>query len=158
MQPGRIPSANVMEWIRSAIAGKRGLTMTVKSRSGKHFTYRLRPGQRRPRDRVPPIFVDLLTGPNNTEDYTFLAMLFDNPARRGVTVIRAPRVRSPIPADAPAGLGLDWLFWKLGRKEPLEPQAEVWHDGTCARCGRPLTHPESMETGIGPVCARRGAS
>jgi len=28
----------------------------------------------------------------------------------------------------------------------------VMHEGTCCRCGRQLTHPESIETGFGPEC------
>jgi Family of unknown function (DUF6011) len=31
--------------------------------------------------------------------------------------------------------------------------AEYLVEVTCRRCGRPLTHPESIQTGLGPVCA-----
>ena len=30
-----------------------------------------------------------------------------------------------------------------------------WHEGICAKCGRPLTVPESISSGFGPVCKRR---
>ena len=30
---------------------------------------------------------------------------------------------------------------------------EVWHEGVCGRCGRTLTNPDSIASGIGPVCA-----
>ena len=29
----------------------------------------------------------------------------------------------------------------------------VFHDGKCGRCGRKLTVPESIQSGLGPVCA-----
>lgn len=28
----------------------------------------------------------------------------------------------------------------------------VMHEGTCCRCARPLTHPESIDVGFGPEC------
>lgn len=31
---------------------------------------------------------------------------------------------------------------------------EVWHEGRCGRCGRILTVPESIISGIGPECAK----
>lgn len=33
--------------------------------------------------------------------------------------------------------------------------AEIMHEGKCCRCGRKLTHPESIETGLGPECGGR---
>lgn len=35
---------------------------------------------------------------------------------------------------------------------------EFHHEGCCGRCGKALTVPESIETGIGPVCGRHMAS
>jgi len=33
---------------------------------------------------------------------------------------------------------------------------ELMHEGRCGRCGRPLTRPESIQSGIGPICATLG--
>jgi hypothetical protein len=30
---------------------------------------------------------------------------------------------------------------------------EIMHEGQCCRCGRKLTHPESIQHGIGPECS-----
>jgi len=49
-------------------------------------------------------------------------------------------------------LALRWLI-KLAEFNP--GVVEVMHDGRCGRCGRPLTHPDSIQAGIGPVCAQR---
>jgi hypothetical protein len=35
---------------------------------------------------------------------------------------------------------------------------EIYHCGTCGVCGKPLTNPESIMTGIGPSCARKLAN
>src|SRR5437868_1722211 len=32
------------------------------------------------------------------------------------------------------------------------PTVRFLHHGLCGVCGRPLTHPESIESGIGPIC------
>jgi hypothetical protein len=32
----------------------------------------------------------------------------------------------------------------------------VWHEGSCARCGKKLTVPESIESGFGPECVKLG--
>lgn len=46
----------------------------------------------------------------------------------------------------------DWVFRHLGGKEKNLKGAEFWHHGICGCCGRPLTDPESIKLGIGPVC------
>ena len=33
-------------------------------------------------------------------------------------------------------------------------QWQILHSGACGRCGRTLTHPESLTTGIGPECTK----
>ena len=38
---------------------------------------------------------------------------------------------------------------------PMPAELEVWHQGSCGKCGRPLTVPESIASGIGPVCASK---
>jgi hypothetical protein len=37
--------------------------------------------------------------------------------------------------------------------EPLPQGWSIEHHGVCARCGQPLTTPESIKRGLGPVCA-----
>jgi hypothetical protein len=49
-------------------------------------------------------------------------------------------------------LALRWLI-QLAEFNPAV--VEVMHDGRCGRCGRPLTHPDSIQAGIGPICAQR---
>lgn len=61
----------------------------------------------------------------------------------------------PISADAPSSAAFKWALTKLMRGAVLAPECEVWHDGTCARCGRTLTTPESVAAGLGPICANR---
>lgn len=98
-------------------------------------------------------FVDLLTGPDNTHDYTYLGRLDKSSGR----LLRTSK--------SPAWL-VDAVLWSVLEEvtfavwsgdwtgKALE-DVEVAHAGKCGRCGRLLTDPESIELGIGPVC--RGA-
>lgn len=47
---------------------------------------------------------------------------------------------------------LAWLV-KLAEFNPAI--VAVLHDGRCGVCGRVLTHPDSIQSGIGPICAQR---
>lgn len=166
----------ILPWIRAALDRSRDLTATVKSKkTGNHLTYRLRYAKRHPSDvsRSRTFMVDVLTGPDNATSYTFLgAVVFvdsyaDRPAFIEVMVgERTTRPAgggragdtpdSPIKADAPSARTLVWLFSALAGGRDVGEQAEVWHDGTCSRCGRALTHPESLALGLGPECAAKG--
>lgn len=48
---------------------------------------------------------------------------------------------------------LSYLFLFIRRKGHLPEQMKIFHEGTCGVCGRALTNPESIATGIGPHCA-----
>lgn len=53
------------------------------------------------------------------------------------------------PAAEDAGDRLAGALARLG-------QVELWHEGVCGRCAHRLTVPESIESGLGPVCMTRG--
>jgi hypothetical protein len=44
------------------------------------------------------------------------------------------------------------MVWK---NQELPGGYKIHHEGRCGKCGRLLTVPESVETGIGPECAKR---
>ena len=50
------------------------------------------------------------------------------------------------------------LLWALATGEGAEryPNYSLLTEGRCIRCNRRLTEPQSIITGIGPVCAQRG--
>ena len=47
------------------------------------------------------------------------------------------------------------FVWLLNNIESLPPEIHFYHEGRCGKCGRKLTHPESIETGYGPECYSR---
>jgi hypothetical protein len=122
---------------------------TIKSSwSGDHRTFKIHtqgektefaPGQR---------IVSLLTGTENDSDssYTGFAFIDDD----GIHVWTKKR-----------GEGL-WekyaeMLWSLALDSALSPWAvkgfTIMGEGRCIRCNRLLTEPNSIKSGIGPVCA-----
>jgi hypothetical protein len=44
------------------------------------------------------------------------------------------------------------FFFNLLNKDKTHDDINFYHRGTCARCGRTLTVPESLVNGFGPEC------
>lgn len=128
-------------WRKPFILGGNAKITLVSTKSGCRFTYRIR-AKEVEEDRVLH-FVSVLTGPENTSDYSFLGTIFD-----GEKFVHGKK--SKIAPDAPSAKAFSWLWQNLATQD-----AEVWHSGRCGRCNRELTTPESIERGLGPVCAGR---
>ena len=54
----------------------------------------------------------------------------------------------------PAALGAGWLLkhCEQGNYGLINAQAEVYHTGSCLKCGKELTDSESIKAGLGPIC------
>jgi len=124
---------------RFALAGRARLTL-VSERTGQRFTYRVEAKK----GSADFFFVSVLTGPENSRDYTYLGCIARD------RFVNDRRLR--IGADAPSRRGFAW-FWERVSAGHEIPECECWHEGRCGRCGRALTVPESIESGLGPVCA-----
>jgi hypothetical protein len=153
--------ARVAEFV---FAGEAIFTLE-NAETGKRFTYRVTQAKARPQDagRVLPFFVSVLTGSNNEGDYSYLGCLWgDGTEWEGLgsqttnTLRYAHGAKSRISADAPSAMGIAWLARKLAAGSALPASFAVYHEGRCGRCGRLLTVPSSIESGIGPVCAGKG--
>jgi hypothetical protein len=123
-------------------------TFTLVSRvTGQRFTYQVSQSKPKPGGGAPVWFVSVLTGPNNSDDYSYAGII--NP--EGVFRQTA---KSRLSSTAPSVVAFAW-FWRNVDKLPA--QVEVWHSGHCCRCGRQLTDPESIASGWGPICRERAA-
>lgn len=91
-------------------------------------------------------FVHLLTGPENTSDYTYLGML-DSQAG----AVRLTR-KSAYKDDSAPVLAIRWALARIWADKPLPAPAQILHAGRCGRCGRLLTVPSSIASGFGPEC------
>lgn len=118
-------------------------TFTIRNPgTGGRFTFRVRQGK----GENAPTFVSVLTGPDNTADFTYLGCIF---ADGRFVVTRKSRI-SP---TAPSAKAFAWLHGRIAAGRDLGP-VEFFHEGRCARCGRALTVPESIESGFGPECVK----
>lgn len=114
---------------------------TVENPQGEYYTFRIKRKNANARFGIS-WFINLLTGPDNTSDYTYIGLL--NPTTGDVrekTDTRPVRVAK-------------WAIKHIYNNKPLPDGYKIHHEGKCCRCGRTLTTPESCETGIGPECAK----
>lgn len=128
--------------LRFILAGYAIFTL-VSRKTGTRFTYRVSVAK----DRPDLFFVSVLTGPQNTTDYQYVGVITRDGGFRHTA-------KSKIGTDAPSVKAIQWTIEKL--MDGVEPdQLEIYHLGKCGKCGRPLTVPESIITGLGPTCAGR---
>ena len=135
---------NIQE-IKTFLTGGKAVGTLTSDRSLKHFTYRVSAVK----DADNKFFVSLLTGPDNTSDYSYLGLLTVN--YDGSLAFRTT-AKSCAGEDADSVRGLRWLLNRVNSERELVG-ALFEHEGRCAVCARPLTNPESLERGIGPYCA-----
>lgn len=94
-------------------------------------------------------FVSLLTGPENTSDYTYLGLF--SPERGTVTLTRA----SNFTPESHPYRAISWLLGELKAERALTHNFVVKWADQCQRCGRDLTVPSSIDARIGPECAKK---
>lgn len=130
---------------------------TVDNGKGQHYTYRI--GHSKPEQ---PLFVGLLTGPNNEADYTYMGILSTKESpfhSRNATFLPikeetslALTQKSPYNSETAPVKVLRWAIATVMAQKPLPEGYSIKHEGKCCRCGRTLTTPLSVERGIGPEC------
>jgi hypothetical protein len=119
-------------------------TFTLESKSGARFTYQVRES-----DKPDLFFVSVLTGADNTGDFSYLGFFRVGAYSHGR--------KSRVSADAPSARAFAWFaqVLALGGGQALPGSLRFWHEGRCAACARKLTVPASVATGFGPECAER---
>lgn len=128
-------TSNQIEFILAGNA-----VFTIKNeKSGKRFTYKF---TRSKRD-TSVFFVKVLTGPDNTSDYSYIGLCI---VGKGLRI--KEQVKNTLSARA-----IEWYMkWVILNKLP--DFISTYHEGMCGRCGRKLTVPESIESGFGPECVQ----
>lgn len=123
----------------------------VSKKTGTRFTYRMR----KPKDAAPHAntFVAVLTGSDNESSYSYLGFF---KVGKGYSY----GSKSKIGPEAPSAVAFHWFANAMLSNKGLAAfeQVEFYHEGSCCRCGRKLTVPESITDGIGPECRKFVAS
>lgn len=118
-------------------------TVTIRSsKTGTRFTYKIQKA-----DDANRWFVKLLQGPDNTSDFGYIGMITDTGK---FTRTRATKMSS----EATSFKAWLWTWNRVNAGQDFEALG-IWHEGTCGKCNRRLTTPESIEAGIGPICATK---
>lgn len=121
------------------LAGK--AVFTVKNNnSGNYFTYKVVLSENK-----KEYYVSVLTGPNHKKDFRLIGKIQDdNFTPDHIPIIKAKNGK----------VFFTWFFPKL-LNNSLPVCISVFHSGQCGKCGRKLTNPESIVTGIGPECIKK---
>lgn len=117
-------------------AGNAIFTIT-NTNTGNRFTYKVR----KSKDNEI-YFVSVLTGSDNTNDYSFIGYIKNG--------LFNSSKKSRITSDSTSFKVFNWLIFNLNKIPSI---VQVFHEGKCGRCGRKLTTPESIQRGLGPECA-----
>ena len=128
-----------MDARRFILAGNARFTIK-NTMTGNRFTFHVR----KPSGEKPH-FVRLLTGSDNSRDYSFLGTIFNGRTYRHGQ-------QSSIGVDAMSNRAFAYVWGLLANSEDVPESVEIHHEGSCGRCGRRLTVPESIISGFGPDC------
>lgn len=129
------------------LAGNAIFTLTSK-KSDNHLTFKMRKADG-PNFSDDAYFISYLSGPNNDADYSYLGMLFINNGKLTI------RMTAKSPSDQSRTMAAFTYFLGRLEKGDLGEQLDFQHAGRCGRCGRTLTDPESIRTGLGPICRQQ---
>lgn len=143
-------------------AGRAKFT-ALRTDTGSRITFQLNKVKATPRrPQLPQGWADayyvLYKYNEDTTDgkgYTYIGMVFDKvrfwQANMEREHWREPEVVTKLKHGQKV---FGWLLDKL-MSQSLPEQVQVWHQGSCGRCGRDLTVPLSINRGIGPECIHK---
>jgi hypothetical protein len=140
------------------LAGNATFTL-VSKKTGQRFTYKVRhasdydPTTSPYRQGKVMAFVSVLTGSDNENSYSYLGVF-----KMGAGYCYG--AKSALGGDSPSAKAFAWFHRAMYTQATMEsgsvPEAvEFWHEGKCCRCGRKLTVPSSIASGMGPECATK---
>jgi hypothetical protein len=110
---------------------------TVSNDKGEHFTYKV---SKHKDDDI--YFAKVLSG---ADDYSYMGVL-------DKTAHIVHKGKKGMSSSAKSVKVLNWALRVIDDKTTLPEGYSIVHSGVCGRCGRELTDPVSIETGLGPVC------
>ena len=119
------------------MAGK--ATFTIANPNNDRYTFKVEYS-----DALDRTFVYLMTGPSNEIDYTYMGMIVNY----SFIITR----KSKFSHDSMPVKVFEYALLIAQGKKPLPTGYFFEHNGKCGRCGRKLTTPESIKSGLGPIC------
>jgi len=130
-----------------ALAGRAVLTFR-NLESGTHFTVKIKQ-LRDKKDRkikLPIFYVHISLLGDGVQRYRFAGTMFSDNFH-----IKLGR---DVEANSQLARVFRWMVGAIQNPEVLRGRVGLFHEDRCCHCGLPLTHPESVYTGLGPVCLK----
>jgi hypothetical protein len=123
--------------------------ITITSPKGGHRTFQVKTKKADAKFAAGKRVLSLLNGPDNTSSYVGFAFVEEDKVR----VWAKKQAQGPWVAYGKMVLSL----CRDGEASPFHAKGyRVMVEKRCMKCNRKLTHPESIESGLGPECAGRG--
>lgn len=135
----------MVELNRYVLAGRATFTLmddAVPNGLQRRYTYKVSQDSNNPRR----FFVSILYGPDNTADYRYLGLFYDDTLK-----IRTTKASLYQTITCPPITLFQRLLDAMSSGQPLQG-VTLYPSCKCARCGRRLTTPESIVAGLGPEC------
>lgn len=129
--------SNTKEALKFMFAGKSVFTF-LNTKTENRFTFKIKQAK-----DSNIFFVSVLTSP---DVYSYLGICDDGVYKHGK--------KSVISKDAQSVKVFEFMLNRL-KTDNLPDFLEVWHEGFCGKCGRRLTVPTSILTGLGPECIKK---
>lgn len=127
---------NNSDALKFIFAGKSLFTF-LNTQTGNRFTFKVKKAK-----ESNLFFVSVLTNP---ETYSYIGTVTEGIYKHGK--------KSKITTDAQSVRVFQYVINKL-KLNNLPDFIEVWHEGKCGKCGRTLTVPSSILSGLGPECIK----
>lgn len=122
---------------------------TIKSaKTGDHRTFKINTQGEKSEFAPGKRVVSLFTGTDNTADEHYTGFAFIDDSGIAVWTKKQGEALWQTYADMLWTLALDGAFSSWAEKG-----FTIMSEGRCIRCNRLLTEPNSIKTGIGPICA-----
>jgi hypothetical protein len=125
------------EALKFIFAGKSIVTF-LNTNTGNRFTYKIKQAK-----DSNLFFVSVLTNP---DVYSYIGICLEGNFKNGK--------KSNISPDSQSVKVFQYMLKRLVT-DTLPDFLEVWHEGFCGKCGKRLTVPSSILTGIGPDCIKK---
>lgn len=133
------------EAAKNYITGGKGV-VTLKSPTGVHHTYAFSKPKVENKFPEGTLFVHVLCAEKN---WRYVGMV----SHRGYAIYTR---RSSFSKDSPIFKGLRYIV-RIMYDPKFQSRMELFHEGCCSVCGRPLTNPKSLSVGIGPRCMKNAS-
>ena len=131
---------------RNFIFAGRSVFTLENSSTGNYITFRIKSIKKQGKVVPNEYGVEAKVLGDSSSGYTFMGFLNLN---RGTFQEWGSTQRGSI-----SYVTFYWLMRNIGKLEDFNTLS-IYHEGSCCKCGMPLTVPESIDSGIGPECKKK---